>query len=116
MNHSASCHCGQLSISFESTIDHVVDCNCSHCRKKGFLLTFMPKEQTHITLPTDGYSTYTFNKHVIAHHFCKVCGCAPFGIGTRPDGTQSVAINVRCLDVPLDLTSVKVVAYDGAAL
>ena len=116
MNYTCNCHCGQLKIAFASELEKVIECNCSHCRKKGFLLTFMPKEQTQITLPDGAYSTYTFNKHVIQHHFCKTCGCSPFGYGKGHDNTETVAINLRCLDIPLDLSTVKVIAYDGASV
>ena len=116
MNYTSSCHCGQLKVSFETTLEKVIECNCSHCRKKGYLLTFMPKAQTQLTLPEGAYNIYTFNKHVVQHHFCKTCGCAPFGISKGHDGvTETVAINLRCLDVPLDLSTVNVIAYDGAS-
>ena len=31
-------------------------------------------------------ATYTFNKHVIKHRFCKTCGVLPFGEGIDPQG------------------------------
>ena len=113
---SGSCHCGAVKFTAQGEIDQVIECNCSHCRKKGYLLTFMPKAQTHLTLPEGAYSIYTFNKHVVQHNFCKTCGCAQFGISKGHDGvTETVAINLRCLDVPLDLSTVNVIAYDGAS-
>ena len=115
MQYTATCHCGHLGVSFETELEKVIECNCSHCRKKGYLLTFMPKEQMHIILPAGGYGIYTFNKHRIAHHFCTTCGCAPFGIAKGPDGTEMVAVNLRCLDEPLDLSTVVVTHYDGAS-
>jgi hypothetical protein len=42
-------------------------------------------------------STYRFNKHKIAHHFCSVCGVAPFADGEH-DGQALAAVNVRCLE------------------
>jgi hypothetical protein len=55
---------------------------------------------------------YQFNKKVIHHLFCKVCGTASFGRGVGPDGSESVAVNLRCVD-DLDLSTVPVMKYDG---
>jgi hypothetical protein len=57
-------------------------------------------------------STHMFNKHVISHRFCPVCGIHPFGEGTDPKGNKMAAINVRCLE-GIDLESVPVQHYDG---
>lgn len=113
MNHTGSCHCGDLKFSFEAEIEQVLVCNCSYCRRKGSMLTFLPKSEVLLEMPKEAYSTYLFNKHMINHHFCNTCGCAPFSIGTSPDGVEMVAINVNCLDEPLDLGQVKRVDYDG---
>ncbi len=75
-----------------------MECNCSHCSRKGYLLTFIPHEQLTLSKGAESLSTYTFNKHVIHHHFCKRCGCAPFGVVLNPKGGKMAAINVRCLE------------------
>lgn len=43
------------------------------------------------------FGEYRFNKHAIAHQFCKTCGFQPFGYGAMPDGNETVAVNVRTL-------------------
>ncbi len=65
-----------------------------------------------ITGGADALSTYRFNRHVIDHHFCPTCGCAPFGVGKGPDGQEMAAINIRCIE-GVDLTAVKRVPVDG---
>ena len=41
-----SCHCGAVTYSVEGDIpDTAMSCNCSHCRRKGFLLAFVPIDQ-----------------------------------------------------------------------
>lgn len=42
-------------------------------------------------------STYRFNEHAIAHHFCPVCGVAPLAEGEH-DAHQVAAVNMRCLE------------------
>jgi len=111
MSYTGSCHCGAVRFSVEGEIDQVIDCNCSHCSRKGFLLWFVPREQLQLETPESGLATYTFNKHAIQHRFCPTCGVQPFGFGSH-NGAAVAAINARCLE-QLDLKSLKTVAVDG---
>ncbi|MGY0504712.1 GFA family protein [Luteimonas sp. e5] len=98
-----SCHCGAVRFHVQGTPQEVMECNCSHCQRKGFLLWFVPRTALSIDRGEDVLTRYTFNKHVIEHLFCPTCGVQPFGIGTRPDGSEMAAINIRSLeDIELD--------------
>ncbi len=55
---------------------------------------------------------YQFNKHLIHHLFCSACGISSFTRGTGPDGSEMVAINVRCLD-DVTLDSLSISHFDG---
>jgi hypothetical protein len=112
MNYQGSCHCGRIAFEVEGELEQVIDCNCSHCSRKGYLLWFVPRAQLKLKTPESDMATYTFNKHVIKHHFCPTCGCAPFGFGVSPSGDAMAAVNVRCLD-GIDLPSLKRVPVDG---
>jgi hypothetical protein len=114
MIHDGSCHCGRVAFKVEGDFTEAMECNCSMCRRKGTLLAFVPRGQLTLTTPEADYSTYLFNKHVIAHHFCPVCGVAPFADGQMPDGTKMAAVNVRCLP-DVDLTTLKITQFDGAS-
>lgn len=67
-----------------------------------------------VTTPPDSIATYTFNRHMIRHQFCKNCGCVLFGEVEMPDGTKMAAINLNCID-GFDMSSVKITAVDGAS-
>ena len=110
--HSGSCHCGKMSFEVEGEFTEGLECNCSHCSRKGYLLWFVPRDRVKLNAPVEALSTYHFNKHVIDHHFCPDCGCAPFGLGTAKDGTATAAINIRCLE-GVELSEVKRVPVDG---
>ena len=112
MLHTGSCHCGRISFEVEGEIDGALSCNCSICQRKGSLLWFVPREKLHLKTPSDAASTYTFNKHVIKHRFCPVCGMHPFGEGVDRKGNAVAAINIRCLE-GLDLATVPVQQFDG---
>ena len=111
MNYQGSCHCGAVKYSVEGEVTQVMECNCSHCSRKGFLLWFVPRANLTLASP-EALATYTFNKHGISHHFCKNCGCAPFGFGKDRAGAATAAINVRCLE-GISLQSLKIVPVDG---
>ena len=112
MIHKGSCHCGRIAFEVEGDVSQVMECNCSYCSRKGYLLWFVSKQQLKLDTSEANLSTYMFNKHVIKHHFCGVCGCAPFGFGKDPKGQETAAVNVRCLP-NLDRSKLEVVHYDG---
>jgi hypothetical protein len=115
MQYRGSCHCGKVRFEVEGAIEQVMECNCSHCSRKGYLLWFLPRENLTVTSGADQLGTYTFNKHVIQHHFCPACGCAPFAFGTDRSGAQKAAVNVRCLE-DVEIKNLKIVQVDGRSL
>ena len=115
MKYRGSCHCGRVAFDVEGEISEVMSCNCSMCQRKGTLMWFVPRKALTLLTPRDAMSTYTFNKHVIQHHFCPTCGIHPFGEGVTPSGGEMAAINARCLE-GLDLKPLKVKDFNGRAL
>ncbi len=112
MAHKGSCHCGDITFEVDGEIDQVMECNCSICSRKGYLLWFVPRDKLRHATPEHHMATYTFNKHMIQHHFCLRCGCAPFGEAKGPDGNPMAAINARCLE-DVELKSLKTVQHNG---
>jgi hypothetical protein len=116
MAYQGSCHCGAVTFSVEAEIPaEAMSCNCSHCRRKGFLMTFVPSEAFSLASGAERLGEYRFNKHAIGHQFCQTCGCAPFAQGARPDGTAITAINLRCVP-EADLDALTIKHIDGARL
>jgi hypothetical protein len=95
MTHTGSCHCGRIAFEVEGEIEQLMECNFSHCSRKGYLLWFAPREKLRLLTPEGDLATYTFNKHVIKHHFCPKCGCAPFGFGVDTSGAATAARSTR---------------------
>ena len=112
MKYHGSCHCGKVAFDVELTIDKALSCNCSICSRRGSLLSFAPRSNLTLLTPDSELATYTFNKHVIKHRFCKTCGILPFGESTDAKGNAGVAINLRCLE-NLDLDAVPILKWDG---
>lgn len=108
-----SCHCGAVRFKADVDLSQVITCNCSMCRRTGAVLTFTPAGRFELETPDSALSDYQFNQKVIHHLFCKTCGVRPFARGKAPDGSDMVAIDVRCLD-GVDVGTLQPMAYDGA--
>lgn len=110
ITYDGGCHCG--AVRFRVVVDHfrVIDCNCSICRKKGFLHLMIPPENFTLIKGSDVLTTYTFNTHIAQHTFCSICGIYSF---YRPRShPHLIDVNVRCLD-EYDLSSFEVSLFDG---
>lgn len=112
MKYEGSCHCGRVAFEVEGEINGAMACNCSMCQRKGSLLWFVPRDALRLRTPEEAANTYTFNKHVIKHRFCPVCGIHPFGEGTDAKGNAMAAINIRCIE-GIDLAAIPVELVDG---
>ena len=110
--YEGGCHCGAVRYSVETDLASVLSCNCSHCSKKGFLLSFVPAAAFTLTQGEEALTEYRFNKKQIQHLFCKTCGVQSFGKGNGPDGTAMIALNVRCLD-GVQLEELTITPVDG---
>ncbi|MFT3965254.1 MAG: GFA family protein [Sphingobium sp.] len=115
MAYEGSCHCGTVAFTVDADLPtEAISCNCSHCRRKGFLLAFVPASQFSLTGGADALATYRFNTHRLAHIFCPTCGVQPYGEGAGPDGTEMRAINLRAVPA-CDLDALTVQKVDGAS-
>jgi len=112
LTYNGSCHCGAVAYEVEGDIQGAIMCNCSICHRKGAPLWFVPRGQMRLVKGEDALVSYTFNKHVIKHRFCKTCGIHTHGEGVDPKGNATAAINIRCLD-GVDLDKLKITPYDG---
>ena len=113
--YEGSCHCGAVAYSAKLDLEApVIACNCSHCRRKGFLLAFVQPDAFDLKKGREALSEYRFNKEQIAHLFCATCGVQSFAEGKTAAGASMVAVNVRCLEgVDPDVLTLQKV--DGAS-
>ena len=111
--YSGGCQCGKVRFEAETEIKEVLACNCSRCRRLGALLSAVPAAKFTLKSGGDAMTEFQFNKHVIHHMFCAICGIQPFAKGKGRDGSDMVMMNVRCLD-GVDAEKFKVMKFDGA--
>lgn len=112
MKYAGSCHCGNVRYEVEGEIQSAMACNCSMCQRKGSLLWFVPREHFKLLSEESAARSYEFNKHVIKHRFCPICGIHPYADGSDAKGNRMAAINVRCLE-GIDLDQIPVTHFDG---
>jgi hypothetical protein len=104
-----------VKFEVEGDVTGAMACNCSICQRKGSLLWFTQRSALTLKTPESNLSTYEFNKHVIKHRFCAVCGIHPFGEGKDRQGNATAAVNIRCIE-NIDLDSVPVTHFDGRSM
>ena len=97
IKHEGGCHCGRVRFHVLAPAElEVRECNCSICRKSGFLHLIVPKANFTLLKGGDSLSTYSFNTGVAQHLFCKICGIKSFYVPrSNPDG---YSVNVHCFD------------------
>jgi hypothetical protein len=110
--YTGGCHCGKVRYEVTTDLAKVVSCNCSHCAKRGLLLTFVPAQQFRLLAGGDNLGEYLFNTKKIRHLFCRDCGIESFATGEGPGGAAMAAVNVRCLD-DVDVATLTLTPFNG---
>jgi hypothetical protein len=96
-SYQGGCHCGAVRYEVTTSLTP---------------LTFVDPAQFKLTSGESALRDYQFNKNVIHHLFCGTCGVESFARGRKPDGSEAVAINVRCLD-GIDFGALEPTPVDG---
>ncbi|MBD2096087.1 GFA family protein [Trichocoleus sp. FACHB-591] len=109
--YAGGCHCGAVRFQVKVARHEAVDCNCSICRKKGFLHLIVPPEDFTLLAGSEALTTYTFNTGTAKHLFCSTCGIHAF---YRPRShPNDFDVNVRCLDGDV-LAKFQITPFNGS--
>ena len=110
VTYSGGCHCGAVRFTVAVDKHEASDCNCSICKKKGFLHLIVPPERFTLLSGEDVLTTYTFNTGTAKHTFCRICGIHSFyRPRSHPDRFD---VNVRCLD-DYAISQFQILPFDG---
>ena len=117
VTYQGSCHCQavQFEVDFDEQPKTGYACNCSICGRAGWMLQFIPVDHFRLMSGEDSLTDYQFNKMMIHHTFCKVCGVRAFSRGKDAEGKESMAVNLRCLH-DFDVDALEVQKFDGRSL
>lgn len=108
---SGGCHCGavRFEVRFPGGEIHPARCNCSICRMRGAVVSFVALEDFALTQGADALSEYRFNTREARHYFCSVCGI--YTHHQRRANPNQYCVNLACLDgvSPFDFAEMPVV-------
>ena len=93
------CHCGEVELEIKDSdgaFNKFLRCNCTLCKKKGYIMTFAPITDVTIKKGEDKLKLYQYHTKVAEHYFCSDCGIyTHHKMRSRPD---TFGLNVGCID------------------
>nr|WP_294846883.1 GFA family protein [uncultured Sphingomonas sp.] len=110
----ARCHCGQVAITLPYVPDEVSQCNCSLCRKTGFMGIYYRPDEIAVSGDVDAYVRRDLDEACLTNWRCRHCGCPTHWTGLGQYADARMGVNARMLDTGV-LDGVPVKAVDGAS-
>jgi hypothetical protein len=113
-----SCHCGQIRITLAKRPDHINECNCSLCDKRGARWAYFHPSEVSVEGATAGYCRQDKVEPSADVRFCPTCGCTThFTLTTSAvakHGNSLMGVNMRLAD-EADLAGIELRYPDGRA-
>lgn len=103
-----SCHCGDIRMEVDADLGDLTECNCSTCRRSGFLHWKVPNSAVRLLSEKTRLSIYLW-RDIHGHQFCPTCGTGMLRTGYPAD---NVSVNARCIEY-VDVFALDVRRYDG---
>lgn len=109
---SGSCHCGAVEISMAKPPNEVLQCNCSLCRKTGWIGGYGAPDEVKISAKGDVLVGYAQGDKTITVWHCRICGCTTHWtpLTAPPD---RMGMNMRLFDWN-DWKHLTAIEVDGA--
>ena len=104
------CHCGgvEAEVNIPEKFEKVIRCNCSICKRKGFIMSFVGLDDLKIVKGKELLKLYQFHSKVAKHFFCSNCGVHTHA---NPRSNPKIfMVNVACIEgiKPFNLGDIKV--------
>ena len=110
---AGSCHCGAVRIELASPSEHLIDCNCSICRRYGALWALIEAADVRLTGHPARTVGYEWGKRSIRTFHCGTCGCVTHWEPVAPDAGTRFGVNMRNFDSKA-IAGIAVRRFDGA--
>jgi hypothetical protein len=104
-----SCHCGAVTLVVPHAPEWVGSCDCSLCRKLGWLVAYYLDGEVTVAGETNAY---VWGDRMIGIHHCPICGCGTHW-RTLGEDFGRMGVNARLLDC-FDPAEVEVRLLDNA--
>lgn len=111
--HRGSCHCGRVRFEVELSLDGAGACNCSICRRAGWVVKSVPPARFALLSGEEAETDYQFGAKHAHHPFCTTCGVRTHSTWGEGDDAK-VMVNLRCLD-GVEVEALEVQHWDGAS-
>ncbi len=107
------CHCGAVLITIPGPPEQVTQCNCSLCRRTGWIGGYWHPDEVIIDAAPDALNPYVQGDKMITTWNCKTCGAHTHWtpITASPD---RMGVNMRMFD-PAEWQHLPVQEVDGAS-
>ena len=109
-----TCHCEKVELEVnipDEGFKKLMRCNCSLCKKKGAIMTPIPKEALKVVKGEDILKLYQYHTKVAKHYFCSNCGIYTHHV--MRSNPSMYGINVACLDGVKPFELENIVINDG---
>ena len=90
------CHCGKIQFELLCNLSDLKRCNCSHCRRKGFVMTTAKLHEFKLISGKKYLKTYQWNTKIAKHYFCNNCGVNTHH--QRRTKPNEYGVNIGCLE------------------
>lgn len=110
---SGHCHCGAVQITVPAPPAEVTRCNCSLCRKTGWIGGYWHPDDVQIVAKPDALAAYVQGDRMITTWHCAICGSHTHWTPiTAPP--ERMGVNMRMFD-PSQWEHLPVHEVDGAS-
>lgn len=108
--YTGACHCGRIKFEVDTVLDHVRECDCSICFKRGALIHRVAATDFRTLTPIEDICLYVWGTETAKDYFCPDCGILPFRRPSAPSEEEQKngveffggwSVNARCLDADL---------------
>ena len=94
-----TCHCGGVEAEVkvpENGFEKFIRCNCSICKRKGFVMSFVGPDDLKIIKGKEFIKLYQFHSKTARHFFCSNCGIHTHA---NPRSNPKIfMVNVACIN------------------
>ena len=109
-----TCHCEKVELEVnipDEGFKKLMRCNCSLCKKKGAIMTPIPREELKVVKGEDILKLYQYHTKVAKHYFCSNCGIYTHHV--MRSNPNMYGINVACLEGVKPFELENIVINDG---
>ena len=94
-----TCHCGGVEAEVkvpENGFEKLIRCNCSICKRKGFIMSYVGPDDLKINKGKELIKLYQFHTKTANHFFCSNCGIHTHA---NPRSNPKIfMVNVACIN------------------